>query len=412
MAAARPGSGDDREDGGAGARRALAVVALVALAVAGLRAGTWFALPGDLPTGPSRGLVSALYEPPSTQAEVILNARDGQVFATQAVDPLAARSERIRGGPEEQAYRYQRPAYGWLGWLASGGRAGAVPAALVGLTVLSVMALAAALGWALQRSGVPPAWALVVLVLPGVTANLMFVGPEALGATLAVLAVARARRTPGVPWDAVALAAAAGLCRETLLLVPAALAVVALARRRPARSLALAASALPYLAWVVLLRVRIGAWPRGSVPGRLSPVPFGGLVDRVADWTLVDTAGLGLVLVLGVAGLARAVRVDLRAVLVAHLALAAALGPPVWGRAEDGGRVLLPLAVFGLWSVLEARTRPVASDPDRAPGEGERAFAPGLDGADRLAPCPTLSSSVGPASTTSGASTSTSPATS
>ncbi|HYI63169.1 MAG TPA: hypothetical protein VEW93_15365 [Acidimicrobiales bacterium] len=394
-----PGTGPGRPG------RPVLVVALVGLAAGALWAGIWFGTSGAMPEGPGDPLVSSLYEPPSRPVEVVLNARDGQVFATQAVDPLGLRSERIRGGPAEEAYRYQRPAYGWIGWAASGGRAGAVPWALVAVTVASVGALVGALAWALARSGVAPGWALVVLVLPGVTANLTFVGPESLGAALAVLAVARARRTEGIPWDAVALAAAAGLCRETLLLVPAALALVALARRRPARAGALAASALPYGVWVVALRVGIGAWPRGSVGGRLSPVPFGGLWDRAGEWTAADGAVIASVLVLGGVGLARAAEADLRAVLGVHMALAAVLGPAVWARPEDVGRVLLPLAVVGLWALLAARARPAPVDPDGVPEGRERTFGRQLDDADRLAPCPTLSSSVGPASTTSGVST-------
>lgn len=382
------------------ARRELATVTGVALLLAGLVAWSWFVLPADTGDGPpASGLISRLYEPPDSQVEALFNARDGQIFATLATDPLAGRSDLIRGGAQEEAYRYQRPGYGWIGWLASGGQPAAVPWALVVVTVLSVAGLVAALGAALQRARVSAAWALVVLITPGVVANLMFIGPESLGTALVVLAVLRARRSPGIPWDAVALFAAAGLCRESLLLVPAVLALRALLRRDLPRVGALALAAAPYVAWVLFLRVRIGAWPRGKLPGRLSPVPFEGLVRGTEAWTLAEGAPIVFVLALGLAGLVLATDGELRALVGANLALAAFMGHLVWERAEGTGRTLLPLAAFSLWAVAAARARRPAN---------EHEFAIGLDGADRLAPCPTPSSSGAPASTTSAGSTSTS----
>ena len=87
----------------------------------------------------------------------------------------------VRQGPSEQAYRYQRPLYGWLGWIASGGQPAAVAWALVVVTVLSATALVAASGrWIIDHGG-DPRWALLLPLVPGVFIDLTWIGPEALG---------------------------------------------------------------------------------------------------------------------------------------------------------------------------------------------------------------------------------------
>jgi hypothetical protein len=316
--------------------------------------------------------ISARYDPPTSGVEVGLALGDGQLFATHAADPFLDRPEVIRGGPEEQAYRFQRPLYGWLGWLASGGQPGAVPWAVVTLTVASVVALVVGAGRILADRGADARLALVLLAAPGVLADLQRVGPEALGTLLVLVGVAMwTRRRPGLAATAgpVACFAAAGLCRETLLLVPAALLLHDLVRgpeaadRRRALLAGLAVVA-PYAGWVLALRAVLGAWPSGTVDGRLSVVPFAGLVDAVGSWTTLDL--LFVAAVLGTAGLAllrRAGEPRLRWIVTAHLLLAATLGEPVWASWRDWGRVLLPLTAVTLLALASGR-RGTAEEAD------------------------------------------------
>ncbi len=311
------------------------------------------------------GYVSRLYDPPTRSVEVALNVGDGQIFATQAVDPLASREGTIRKGAEEEAYRYQRGAYGWLGWLASAGQPDAVPWALIGLTVASVALLVGVVAELIRRAGGQPLLALVLVATPGVVTDLLFVGPEALGTALVVLGTAWWMRRPGA-WGAVAVLAAAGLCRETLLLVPAAIGGVELLVRRRPIALRLLGALVPYLVWIGFLNLRLGAWPRGASDGRLVAVPFGGLVEVVGRWGPDDVAGVLLLGILGVGGLLAARDAVLRAVIGVHLVLAAVLGPQVWVEAAHCGRVLLPLGAFGLLS-LATGGRLVTPT-----GEGER----------------------------------------
>lgn len=375
-------------DGPAPRRGEVAAVALIATVLAAAVAAWWFTSAVDSPAPAGRYVagrqVAAVYDPPVDAVERALNKGDGQVFAAQATDPLARTPDLIRGGPTEQAYRYQRPAYGWLGWLASGGGARhRVAPALAAVTVAATGLLVLAGARYLAARGTDPRGALLLLLLPGVAVDLTWIGPEVLGLGLVVLGLdAWLRRPPGppaVPWRAVGAFAAAGLCRETLLVVPATLAALALVRRRPAEVAGLAAAALPYLAWVVHLRLALGAWPSGSVDGRLSPVPYGGLVAAVDTWTAVDLVLAVALVGVAVAALVRTRGTDLGWLVAVHLVLAGTLGEPVWHRVPDFGRVLLPLGALSVLALLTGRVSPVraASRTAPAPPRPAATTAPG-----------------------------------
>ncbi len=404
-----------------------AVGALVALLVA--LSGFTGPVPREIPG--SGSFISARYDPPTSGVEVGLARGDGQLFATHAADPFLDQPEQIRGGPEEQAYRFQRPLYGWLGWLASGGQPGAVPWAVVGLTIASVAALVAVAGRLLRDRGGDPRWALVLLAAPGVLADLQRVGPEALGTLLVLVgavtwvahppgrstfrrgggpdpdadrAGSTTRGTGGPVWSFVrggapdvahqrarsarvlvpiACFAAAGLLRETLLLVPAALLLHDLVRapaagHRRRAVLAGVAVVAPYGGWVLALRGIVGAWPSGTVDGRISVIPFAGLVGAVGSWTALDLLFVAAVLAGAVLVLVRrAGEPWLRWIVAAHLLLAATLGEPVWASWRDWGRVLLPLTAFALVA-LAGRGAPVPPDPaeTETTRTGRRSVAP------------------------------------
>jgi len=349
-------------------RRSIAPwLAAVALAVGLLVALSEFTGPVPESIPGSGSFISARYDPPTSGVEVGLDLGDGQLFATHAADPFLDQPSQIRGGPEEQAYRFQRPLYGWLGWLASGGQPGAVPWAVVGLTVASVVALVVGAGRVLRDRGADPRLALVLLATPGVLADLQRVGPEALGALLVLVGAMTwtSRRSVGVP---IVLFAAAGLCRETLLLVPAALFLHDLARsdaagRRRAVLSGLAVVA-PYAGWVVALRASVGAWPSGTVDGRLSVIPFAGLVDAIPSWTALDLLFVAAMLGSAVVALVRRSGDPwMRWVIAAHLLLAATLGEPVWASWRDWGRVLLPPTVLTLLALAGRRADATAEAP-------------------------------------------------
>jgi hypothetical protein len=182
-------------------------------------------------------------------------------------------------------------------------------------------------------------------------------------------------------WLAVGLFAAAGLARETLLVVPVALLLAEAWEDRRRIPWPLLGSLVPYAGWLAVVRVHIGAWPKGSVSGRLSPVPFGGLAAAAGSWRRDEVlAGLVLLVLVG-AGLVLGRDRRLRLVVGANLALAAVLGEPVWARYLDFGRVLLPLTLASVLSVAsglaasraaatarEAPTEPVGTPAARRSG--------------------------------------------
>lgn len=345
------------------------VVTVASLVIGSLVLICWFPRIAVPDSGPEPlGLISRLYDPPSRSIERALNIGDGQVYATQAVDPLALRDDLLRGGAQEQAYRYQRGAYGWIGWVASGGRTGPVPWALAVVTWLSAGLLVAVTAEVIRRQGGPPFAALLLVLTPGVITNLLFIGPEVLGTALLVAAVARWRHRPGSPL-AIAAFAAAGLCRESFLLVPIVFGAYELLERRPRTAVRAGLAAVPFLLWVLYLRVGVGAWPRGTTGGRLSLVPFAGLIGHEDSWGLDDIAGLTLTVGLGVVGLVRARDRVMRAVFVAHLALSATFGAQVWSGNYGTGRVLLPIAVLGLIELARPSASHEASEEPCAPVE-------------------------------------------
>ncbi|WP_421120334.1 hypothetical protein ACE2AJ_03160 [Aquihabitans daechungensis] len=372
-------------------RTDLVAVSLIAVVLCAAAVAYWFTSVVSEPTAAERTahagkLISSMYDPPENAVENAIDKGDGQLFAGQATDPLVRRPEMVRGDEAEQAYRYQRPAYGWLGWIASGGRPGAVAWALITVTVLSAGLLVFAGAQWFRDRATDPRWALTMLLLPGVFVDLTWIGPETLGTALVVLGLHRwldvphrsAPRERDLPasaapdWAAVACFAAAGLCRETLLIVPLVLVVTSAVTGRWRRAIGAVLSAAPYVAWVLVLKWRIGSWPQGSVDGRLSLVPFGGLVDATGSWARAEYGFAVLLLGLAVAALALGRRSGLRAVIAANLALAATLGEPVWHRFPDFARVLLPLGALSLLVVIPALVaRPVHADPaDRPEPEG------------------------------------------
>lgn len=319
----------------------------------------WFAVVVTVPPSPSGPvgggpLISSMYAPKATSSvEEALVKGDGQVFAGQATDPAVRRTDMVAGPPEEQAYRYQRPLYGWVGWIASGGQRHNVAWALVAVTVLSTVALVGVAAMWLAVNGREPALALALLLTPGVFVDLTWVGPEVLGTALALIGTLRwLRRTSSEGSKSmvitIAFFAAASLCRETLLLLPAILALVEVWRRNLLRSALLAITAVPYVSWVLFLRVRIGAWPRGAIDDRISFIPFRGLIGAASGWGALDFMFAGATIGLAMLAAWRHRHDAFGAMVAGHVLFASVLGAPVWDNFSAYGRVLLPMTTLTL----------------------------------------------------------------
>jgi hypothetical protein len=299
------------------------------------------------------------------ELEALIVASDGQAFATLARDPTLARADVEFGRPAEGAYRAQRPLLPWLAWAGSLGRPGWVPPALAVLFVLAVAAATALVAELLADGGSSRWIAPAILILPGMYAAAEYFGPEPLGLALGLAGLLRVRRYGYADVGGLALMALAGLARETMLLLPAGLAVHALAQRRVADAVRLAATAIPYLVWVVVLRLRVGAWSLGSSLGGRMSLRLEGLDDVIAGrselpdadrFFLAVTAGLLLLCVV------RRPRSALTAAALAFGLFSVFLGSRVWAEWVFFGRVLLPAHVLAILALLE---RPAAPAPSR-----------------------------------------------
>lgn len=254
---------------------------------------------------------------------------DGVYFYAIARDPLA------RGTPHELietdrgAYRYGHPGYGWLAWVASAGRASAVPAALLGVGLAGVAVAAYALSMLGSAMGWSPWAGLVVAFSPGIVfaATADTSEPVALAAVaVALLAWLRDRMF----WTAVAVVACCFI-KEPLLLVPLGLLawlIVEAIRGRPSsalvtRLIALTVGPFLYGGWYLYLRDVFGTWPFQQESQDFLTAPFAGWIDSLRraaslatgpfDKSQLGYASVALIAVVGavlLAGMIKALRVE------------------------------------------------------------------------------------------------------
>lgn len=211
-------------------------------------------------------------------------------------DGSAIRAPSING----TAYRYGRILYPILSWLTAGGQSRFIR---LGLGIVFSVSLGMAVvlaAWLLEQRGRNPFGALVVLATPFVLLWIrdpVFVAdPTALALVLAVY-VAFACRRDGYGRG---LAALALLARETtvLALLPLVWRDVRLGSTRS--RLGWAAAAVPYLAWMVWLRARMGTWAfTDPAPSRRDALglPVVNVVDavgRASDGRLALTVGIAI----------------------------------------------------------------------------------------------------------------------
>jgi hypothetical protein len=213
----------------------------------------------------------------------------------------------------------------------------------------------------MRDHGRSPWWGLLVVLFPGVLAVLFWYGPEALGTALVLFGFRGWRR--GQIHVAVVAFVAASLMRETFLIVPAVLAIEALVtgRRLSREAVWLALTAVPLFAWLVVVRLRLGAWPWDAGNGRLA-LPFTGLVERAPEWTSMDL--LAMSALIGGSLIAWRRCPSVRSMVLGHAVFASLLGSLVWVRWLDYGRVLVPAFAFALLGVVSNERRTVAMTPD------------------------------------------------
>lgn len=257
---------------------------------------------------------------------------DGVYYYAIARDPLVRNAEHEL--IDLAAYRYSHAGFGWLVWLASAGRPGLIPEAMLAVALVCAGVAGAAASLLAKDLGISAWWGLAVAVNPGLVYSVTVVTSEAAGLASLLVGLSAWRRGRHVG-AALALAAAC-LIKEPFLLVPVAIAAYEVIRwlrvRRAAeearigavlRRLApLSLGPLVYGGWYVYISSQFDAWPTEQ-SREFTSFLFTGWLDTFdraaaladADFTSAQIGAITipLLVVVGVAllvGLLRALRFD------------------------------------------------------------------------------------------------------
>jgi hypothetical protein len=182
-------------------------------------------------------------------------------------------------------YRARRPLMSIVGWLGAAGRPGAIPIALLAITVVAVGLGCAATGRMCTAFGQSQWWGLFVALIPGVGVAVMFGTAEALAVALSAVGICSALQRrylhAGIAF------AFAGLTKETYLAFAAAIAGYLLFRsggllkQRVLHALEiLAPGAVALIAWWGYVDLAID--DTGSISGASSfTLPFAGWLSAI-----------------------------------------------------------------------------------------------------------------------------------
>jgi hypothetical protein len=293
---------------------------------------------------------------------------DGQFYYRMALAP-ADLAKHGHGVVIDDGLRRARIGYPALAYVVALGQARAIPYALLVLNVLAV-ALTAWLGALLAVTfGRSPLWGLLVAGYGGLVTSVardLTEPTEIALLTAAVLLLARRRPL----WASVAMTAAA-LTRETALLLPAALVLVAawrLARSRSGPTKTDLVWLLPFAGWAAWEVVCKYAW--GQLPitdeGRNSGTLFAASFHAVARWIsapdrgrvlfLVEVLSLLVVVVLAVVAARRTSPGHLLVGLGLAVFLMLSLSGQVWNDDPTESRTFAEVHLLGSAALLTTPT--------------------------------------------------------
>ena len=302
---------------------------------------------------------------------------DGQFFYRLALDPANLHHTAF-GITMDQPYRYTRIGYPALTWLISLGQHQNVPVALIAVNVLAVAALGVLGGLFARQSGRHALWGLVLPAYFGLLTSLGRDTAEPLAAAclLGGLLAYRRRR----PAAATVLFAYGALTRETVLAVPAAIAIIRLAQmaRRRARpgtdDLAWAVPMAIFAGWQLVAMAATGELPLFADSGRNVGPPFAAALHAVLynfshivtkngelDTWLLEFTALAILAIAALLALrATTAPAHERLAFVFYLALACALTPTIWSSYVADFRSLIEVYLLAVIILLATPVRQLA----------------------------------------------------
>jgi hypothetical protein len=225
---------------------------------------------------------------------------DGQFYYRLALNPLNW-TKTAYGITMDQSYRYTRIGYPLVSWLGSFGQHELVPAALIAVNLVCVAAMAVLGAMFARESGRHALWGLLFAAYFGLAISVGRDTAEPLAEACMLAGLLACRRSR---WALSAAAFAFGaITRETILLAPAAIAIVRLysmVRRRVRPGLPDLAWVVPAVAYgIVELAARFalkGEFPVLTDNSRNLSTPFAAMIDTLRyDFAHIDTAHLGVI---------------------------------------------------------------------------------------------------------------------
>ncbi len=209
---------------------------------------------------------------------------DGQFFYRLALDPANLHRTAF-GITMDQPYRYTRIGYPALTWLISLGQQHFVPVALVVVNILAIAGMGVLGGLFARQSGRHALWGLLLPAYFGLLTSLSRDTAEPLAAACLLGGMLAYRRRS--PVLATVLFACGALTRETVLVVPAAIAVIRLAQlgRRRARpgtgDLTWVVPMAIFAGWQLVVLAATGRLPLFADGGRNVGAPFAAGIHAV-----------------------------------------------------------------------------------------------------------------------------------
>lgn len=312
--------------------------------------------------------------PPSNALYAGTNGYDGQFFWVLGHDPLLLHQSTVaqmRTSISPELFRIQRLGYPLLAFLLSGGRASALPAALLGINVIVLLTVTAGCGAWLRRRGISPLWALGITLSPGMLLPMLrdLSDPLSTACVLAGVLLWHARRR----WPAALALTAAVITREVMVVLIAAVAIEVAVRawrerHQPGVWRATLREAWPvvlvptvvFAIWQLYVMIRAGG-PLGTSPAM---IPFTNMTQEIAH-AIPVAGGTGFVDIIWVVLMAvavglsvRCLRAGLSALSMAAVALCISVVLPEFGDFWSDTRLAAPLFAVLLLDGLVRRDRP------------------------------------------------------